>query len=121
MYRQSLGKELPYPGNSTPHFIAVAAECLRKIFKGGYNYKKAGVILTGIVPQHHQQLDLFTTLEEYRHQETLMSLMDHLNWKWGTDTVKYGAAGIQQKWRYRQEKRSPNYTTQWDELLTVRI
>ncbi len=50
-----------------------------------------------------------------------MAVMDRLNWRWGTDTLKYGSNGIRQEWRYRQEKRSPNYTTQWDELLTVKI
>jgi DNA polymerase V len=121
MYRDSSGSELPHPTSSTPDFIAAAHGLLEKIFKWGYGYKKAGVILTGIVPERHQQLDLFTPLEEYRHKENLMKLMDDLNWRWGSDTIRYGASGLSQEWRFRQEKRSPNYTTQWKDLLTIKI
>ncbi len=121
MYRQSGGSELPYPTSSTPDFIAAAHESLKKIFKWGYNYKKAGVILTGIVPKRHQQLDLFTPAQDYERKEAIMTIMDSMNWRWGSDTLKYGAAGINPEWRYSQEKRSPNYTTRWDEILTVRI
>lgn len=121
MYRDSSGRELPFPTSSTPDFISAAHESLEKIFKWGYGYKKAGVILTGIVPKRHQQLDLFTPLEEYRHKEDLMKRMDDLNWRWGSDTIHYGASGLSQEWRFRQEKRSPNYTTQWSDILTVKV
>jgi len=121
MYRENFGKELPYPTASTSEFIATADECLKKIFKYGYGYKKAGVMITGIVPKRHQQLDLFTPLPDYQKQESLMTMMDSLNWRWGSDTIKFGAAGVQQKWHYRQEKRSPNYTTQWEDLLTIKL
>lgn len=121
IYRGNTGMELPHPTDSTPEFIAASHECLKKIFKGGYSFKKAGVILTGIVPKKHQQLELFTPLPEYELQEKLMKIMDHANWRWGSDTIQYGANGINQKWRHRQEKRSPNYTTQWDEILTIKI
>ncbi len=57
IYRQSGGRELPYPTASTPECMATARECLKKIYKDGYNYKKAGVILTGITPKRHQQLE----------------------------------------------------------------
>ncbi len=121
MYRESKGKELPYPTAYTGDFIAVAHECLKNIFKWGYGYKKAGVILTGIVPKRHQQLDLFTPLQNYEKKNKLMEIMDQTNWRWGSETLQYGATGINRKWSYRQEKRSPNYTTQWDQILTIRI
>jgi len=120
IYHGSTGMELPHPTSNTPEFIATALRCLKKIFKWGCNYKKAGVIFTDIVPKKQQQLDLFTPIAEYERQEKLMALMDQANWRWGDDTLKYGATGISQKWRYRQEKRSPSYTTRWDELLTIK-
>lgn len=120
-YRECNGQELPHPSTATPDFIETAHECLKRIYRQGYKYKKAGVIITGIVPQKHQQLGLFTPPEEYEKKETLMKVMDRTNWRWGSDTLSYGATGIQKEWRHRQEKRSPNYTGNWNEILTINI
>ena len=120
-YYECKGEELPHPSIATPDFIETAHKCLKKIYKYGYKYKKAGIIITGIVPEKHQQLDLFTPTREYEKKETLMKIMDQANWRWGSDTLAYGATGIQKEWRHRQEKRSPNYTGNWNEILTIRI
>ncbi len=120
-YRQNKGMELPSPSSSTPDFIAAAHTCLKTIFRQGYGYKKAGVMITGITPKRHQQLDLFTPLPIHEKKEQLMKIMDETNWRWGTDTLMFGAGGVQKTWRFRQEKRSPNYTTQWKDLLTIKI
>jgi DNA polymerase V len=120
-YRNHFGMELPYPTAATPEFIAIGKNCLKKIFRWGFGYKKAGVVITGIVPKRYQQFDLFTPHENHEKQEAIMKIIDHANWRWGTDTLKYGATGIKRSWGYRQEKRSPNYTTRWDELFTITI
>jgi DNA polymerase V len=51
--------------------------------------------------------------------QKLMEVMDHLNHLYGPGTLRYGATGLKRKWQMRSEKRSPRYTTCWEELPQV--
>ncbi|MFZ6689295.1 Y-family DNA polymerase [Undibacterium sp. SXout11W] len=86
---------------------------LKSIFKAGIHYKKAGVILSEICNESHFQGDLFSSTNE---KVELMKTLDALNTRYGKGTVKLSQDGSRHSWKMRQESKSPEYTTNWDEL-----
>ena len=82
-------------------------------------YKKAGVILSGIVPDNSIQASLFKAPSSEKHR-MLMSMMDNINFAMRNDTLKFAAAGVERDWKMRQELRSPRYTTRWEELCEIK-
>ena len=86
---------------------------LKSIFKTGYQYKKAGVMLSEIAHESTFQGDLFAPEPE---DPTIMRVIDAMNKRYGKGTVKLSQDGSRQSWKMRQEHKSPAYTTDWDEL-----
>jgi DNA polymerase V len=86
---------------------------LNSIFKSGYQYKKAGVMLSEITHESTFQGDLFAPEPE---DPTIMRVIDAMNKRYGKGTVKLSQDGSRQTWKMRQEHKSPAYTTDWDEL-----
>src|SRR5438876_10690629 len=111
---------LPFPvaTQDTAELIRYALRGIEQIFREGYHYKKAGVILTALVPAHQVQTHLFDQTDRERSQR-LMAAIDAINTQWGTGTVRYAAVGVQPRWTMRCGHRSPRYTTQWQELVVV--
>lgn len=100
-----------------------ALAVLRAIYKPGFNYSKAGVMLMELSPasQHQFSLDLGVEPDESRGR--LMTAMDALNKRFGKGTLTLATAGVAnvpKQWAMKQERRTPRYTTRWDELLTVK-
>jgi len=113
-HAQNMMATLPQPSAYTPHLLKAAMHCLECIFKTGYQYKKAGVMLTEIVPARHQQINLFTSLDTEKPE--LMQAVDRINQKWGRETVQVAAAGLTKPWKMVQSLKSPAYTTNWSQL-----
>ncbi|NIJ45974.1 DNA polymerase V [Wenyingzhuangia heitensis] len=90
---------------------------LREIYKHGYSYKKAGVVLVSISPNTSHQVRLFGD-ENPKHQ-LLMHTMDILNEKLGKGKIKLANQDITKTWKMRQEYLSPNYTTKISDIITV--
>lgn len=82
-----------------------------------YQYKKAGVMLSEISPVTHRQGDLLEP--ERATNDKLMLALDTLNQRFGRGTVKVSTQGAFRDWEMRQERKSPNYTTCWDEVPVV--
>lgn len=120
-YSNSSSTRLPTPTAYTPELIHCAHKCLKKIFKPNYRYKKAGVMLTGIVPEDEIQLNVFGTPSSRDRWKTLMKTVDRINTRWGSNTIQFAAPGIKRSWRMRQLRRSPRYTTQWSEIPVVNL
>ena len=118
-YHNSYTVTLPEPSAYTPALIRYAHRCLEKIYRPGYRYKKAGVILTGIQPAATHQGHLFVQAD-HPGNRALMEAVDAVNKRWGRGTVFFAAAGTQQPWRMRQQQHSKRYTTRWDEVPEVR-
>ncbi len=111
---------LPEPTNYTPQLIDYALYLLRLIYKQGYRYIKAGVLLSGIIPEDVIQINVF----EYNNhvkRNSLMKVIDTINYIWGRDTLKIASSGIEQDWKMKMSYRSPRFTTNWNELLTVKL
>jgi len=119
-YGNSSTAILPIPMDYTPNLIRWAHRQLGKIYKPGYRYKKTGVFLTEIVPRDRIQLNLFTQNYPHEKNRKIMRVVDLINARWGTDTVRYGAEGTQKEWKMRRNLLSPRYTTQWSEIPVVK-
>ena len=98
----------------------LAIECLKKIYRSGYSYKKAGVTLSGIIPRNQVQLSLFDSADR-KKADTLMQTLDKINGNMGRDILKLSSSGINNKWKIGKERLSPCYTTRWSDILSVRV
>jgi len=116
-YSNSLLMVLPEPTASTPTLIKRSLHGLEKIYRPGFEYKKAGVMLAEIMPEAYRQGNLFN---QGRDDRNLMGALDSINAKWGQSTVQYAAAGFKKAWMFKREKLSNAYTTQWDQLPVVK-
>ena len=83
-------------------------------------YKKAGIIFKHLNPENQIQADLFN-YKDFKRSKKLMQTLDNINKKMGSDTLKYAATGLtnNQRWKTLFKRRSPSYTSNWDQLLKV--
>ncbi|MBO4599370.1 MAG: Y-family DNA polymerase [Bacteroidales bacterium] len=88
-YRNSAAVRLPSPVSDTPTLLKAASAALKEVFREGFMYKQAGVVLTDITDEEGMQLDLFSEPDDARHRK-LMQVADGLNKKFGNDTVSFG-------------------------------
>ena len=117
-YSNALTLTLPIVTDSTADLIKSALQGIRAIYRDGYLYKKAGVLLTGLVPASQTQADLFD-YQDRGKSKRLMSALDAVNDRWGAGTLHYASSGLTREWKTHFHRRSPAYTTQWDELPLV--
>jgi len=110
---------LVHPSSDSVVITSAAMAGLQQVYRDGYHYKKAGIVLMEISEAGREQRDLFTPLPDPR-RAALMSTMDRINREYGRGTLRLGSEGIRKDWAMRQEKRSPCWTTRWDELIRVR-
>ena len=95
---------------------------LKRIFRSGYRYKKAGIILLDLIPQQHYCPDLFTDLTQGRQRLQLANTLDQISQQYGKDSVRPATVlsrAQQRQWRMKQNFKSPSYLTKWSELLVV--
>ena len=116
-YYQSINVTIPFPTNSSIEIIKYAKIGLDAIFKEGYAYKKAGVIVGGITPESEKQFNMFE--DEHPKHRKLMNVMDQMNFKYGVKKLKIGSQALDKTWKMRQDLLSPNYTTKWNDILTI--
>ena len=105
--------------NDTREIIHGARECMKSIYREGFDYHKCGVMLMEISSARAVQGDLFCA-PDYQRSEKLMTVVDELNAQLGRNTISYAAQGIQRSWQMKQQMRSPRYTTQWNELMVAK-
>jgi DNA polymerase V len=117
-YHGSKNAALAYPSSDTLQFNQLAMQLLNDIYKPGYFYKKAGVMLAGIETGTRLQADLFAQ-KDSPEREKLMHTLDVLNARYGRGTVQLATAMQSEDWRMCREKLSPCYTTRVDELLAI--
>jgi len=119
-YSNSAGCYLPEPTAYTPLLIKYALQCLERIYREGFKFIRAGVVLIDIVPEDQIQLNLFVPSRPLKKDKSTMKAVDRINVKWGSNTIKYASSGLEQSWRMKRAKLSPRYTTNWDEMLEVK-
>jgi DNA polymerase V len=110
---------LPAATSLTHELIKPALELTEQIYKKGKLYKKAGVMLSGLVPDQSIQANMFIP-ETKNSSRKLMDMVDNVNFSMRDDVLKFASSGTTRDWKMRQELRSKRYTTRWDELMEVR-
>ncbi|QXN65273.1 translesion error-prone DNA polymerase V subunit UmuC [Serratia fonticola] len=115
----------PYYGNNanqvlmlatqdTRDIVAAAMKALEQIWRDGYRYQKAGIILNDFC-HRPGQIDLFDDLPPRANSEKLMTVVDHIN-ATGMGKIWFAGQGINKGWKMKQEMLSPAYTTRWKDL-----
>ncbi len=117
-YHNGVLCELPEPTDSTAEILKYAQMGLEQIYRKGYKYQKAGVMLSGFVPYNRAQYGLFESDKKKKLKE-ITGLMDDLNDRYGKDTIFYASAGIAREWSMKREMKSPSFTTNWKQLPIV--
>lgn len=118
-YSNGMTIPLPSPTDDTRQLVNVALWGLKLIYKPNYNYAKAGVMLSEVVPASGVQTDLFSQAHASPKSTALMSTMDNINRKMGKESIKLASEGFRRPWKMKQGNRSPGYTTRWEDVPRV--
>ncbi len=117
-YRNGMLVSMSSASQSSLTISKYALKGLERIYKNGIQYKKVGVMVTGIVPKSAQQLTLFDK-EDTRH-DALMQRIDHLHRKYGPHKIKLANQDLNRTFKMKQAHLSPRYTTDINDIITVR-
>jgi DNA polymerase V len=116
-YNPSYAVPLPQATNDSLVINRWVQHVAELLWRDGYKYKKAGIMLGDISPVSVVQADW---LEPEKTADTkLMQAIDGLNNRYGRGTVKVSTGGMHTEWQMRQERKSPDYTTDWDAVPAV--
>ena len=119
------------PSSSTVTIVKAANEVLQKLYRQGYHYKKAGVIVMGIGPNSPIQQDLFdTNAEQFEKMKRLDAVIDRINKVNGTETIVLGSQQYTQKDgkgkanvfanAIKHDFKSKNPTTRWSDIIQLK-
>lgn len=111
--------KLPVPTSSTPEIVHYALSALRNIYRKGYCFKKAGVIIMDIVPDRAIQGNIFDTVDREKHKR-LMEVVDKLNSGFTKNNLTLAIQGGRRKWKLKQELLSPCYTTRLSDVIMIK-
>jgi len=117
-YFNSFGIEFPVQTSDSIEIIQEALLGLKKIYRKGYEYKKAGVLLHDFVDEKKIQGNLFDRVDRGKSKR-LMQAIDKINYR-GICPVHWGAEGFTKPWHTQFKHLSPKYTTRWDQLPKVK-
>ena len=129
----SFRTDLPQYGNAATVLLATptadtleinkaAMQCLESVYLPGIMYKKSGVLLGKILPAYPAQMELFNSPVRRMRRENLMHALDDINQRYGPKTLHLAVEDCgHQPWHVKCEHRSPNYLTDINEILTIRI
>jgi DNA polymerase V len=120
-YNNGVTVKLLHPTNNSFLLAEAALYGLKRIFRQGYAYKKAGVMLTALIQANQVPVDLFSGFEEPETQraKNLMATLDEINAKMGRGTVRSAGEGMRKSWAMRSDNKSKAYTTDWKQLAIV--
>lgn len=123
-YRNQITVPLVYPSDSTILLSKMATRALKQIWRPGYQYQKASVMLSNISAKTSLQVDMFAPNPVYSgnpKSDSLMHTLDKLNKVMGKQTVQLASSGLKEKhWKMNRRLMSPRYTTRWEDLLPVK-
>ena len=117
-YSNILSCKLNLPTNDTRDILHATKMLSRKVYKSGYNFIKAGVMLSDFYDKGVYQSDFFIPDSRRPKSEKLMKTIDKIN-ATSENRVTFAAQGVRKPWSMQRHFQSPKYTTNWDELLVV--
>ncbi|EGR0519017.1 translesion error-prone DNA polymerase V subunit UmuC [Vibrio cholerae] len=118
-YSNSASGELLIPSCDTRDFIELASHLIKRIWKDGFRYAKAGVMLSDFYDPGMFQPGLFDDVSTRSNSQQLMSVLDSINQS-GAGKVFFAGQGTKKDWSMKREYLSPAYTTRWDQLPRVK-
>jgi DNA polymerase V len=116
-YFNSQTIEFPVATNDTRELISAASTCIDGLFRDGHQFKKCGIILTGLVSEDKVQQNLFDSIDRAKSRR-LMRAIDAVNARESAPLL-WAAEGLNQPWQVKFKRRSNRCTTRWDELPEV--
>ena len=116
-YSSSIKLQFDYPTNNSMVIVKKAIIGIERIFKAGYRYKKAGIVLYELSDSSSVR-----GLLDYNRSksDSLMKTLDKINYRYGSSTLKIASEGIKKSWQMQRKKISPCYTTRFNELMEVK-
>ncbi len=118
-YSNSKTIDFPIATNNSIETVKTAVAILESIFKNGYRYQKAGVMLTGLSNAGNKK-NLFSS-EKDEKINSLMRSMDNTNYRYGRSTLSLASAGVHKKWNMRRQYSSKIDTADFYSLPKIRI
>ncbi len=118
-YHGSAGLTFPVATHFTPEILDYALKAFGEAFRSGFKYKKAGVMLLDLIPQHAAQGELFDAVDREKARR-LMSALDGVQSRHGERALHFAAGNTADGWKPLKQNRTPRYTTHWSELPVAR-
>lgn len=110
--------ELPYPTDDVRLLTKAAVNAVERVFRAGFKYSKAEVMLVNLCQPGEFTEDLFATTQS-AEATNLMTVLDKINERWGRGTLRSAGVPINPDWAMRREMMSQSYTTRLDQLWTI--
>jgi len=117
-YGNSAFQKIDIPTSYTPTLIRYGHELLKKIYKKGYEYKKAGIVMIELIYEKNRQLMLFEDVKTFGRENQLNNAIDRINGN--KNIIHTGGFSKKNSWMMKREYKSPCYTTRWEELPVVK-
>jgi DNA polymerase V len=117
-YQNALNVPLAFPTDDTRKLCQAALNGVRRIYRSGYSYQKAGVLLSGIIATDARYPTLFDT--EPDRSGPLMKVFDRINRRMGSGTIQFLGEGIKKDWAMKRGNVSQRYTTELNELAIAK-
>lgn len=115
-YSKHVAVPLAQASDDTLLLTRAALWVLKRIYRRGFSYAKAGVMLLDLQPRSGIQGALFVEQADPLKRALLNDTMDAINRRWGRGTLRVASAGYGHGWKMRQNSISPCWTTRWDEI-----
>ncbi len=118
-YRPSALHAFADPTCDVMELVAAAVAMAKRIYRPGYSYKKAGVMLSGLELAANHVGSLFADHEQTARSAERQATIDRINARYGKDTLHLASSGLKKPWSMNRAHLSPRYTTSWPELINV--
>ena len=115
-YSNSIKLQLTFPTSNSIKIVKRAIEGIRQIYRNGYRYKKAGIILHEL-NKASETRGLFDM--DRKQSDSMMKIIDQINHRYGGVVIKLASEGIEKKWSMKRDRVSQCYTTRFEELKEV--
>lgn len=117
-YANGVIVDLPYPTDDVRLLTKAAVDALDRVFRSGFNYSKAEVMLLNLCQPGEYTDDLFA-VSQPAEATKVMAVLDQINGRWGRGTLRSASVPTNPEWGMRREMMSQSYTTKLNQLWVV--
>lgn len=117
-YANGVVVDLPYPSDDVRLLTKTATEAVERVFRPGYRYSKAEVMLLNLCQPGEYTDDLFASTQP-TDSTKVMSVLDEINNRWGRGTLRVASVPSSPEWAMRRSLMSQSYTTKLDQLWRI--